>query len=292
MELKKFLRCAVMIPFLVSSAFALNIVATINPYYLIVKDMVKDVSGVSVSLLIKPGSDPHTFSPSVSDVKLLAKADIIFANGLGLDNAYLKNYKSVVYLGEYIPKDKLSKDEVHVEDEHGEEYEEGYNPHVWLSPEFLAKYIVPKIRDELSKKDARNAERYKIHTKEIITSLTNISSKFDKLLSGRKNAVVILDHPSYFYLFKKYNIDILSVEEGHVKQPSAKHIKEIVEDAKKNKLIGIFVGPQFNKSGIETISKELKRNYKILDPIGANVKSIAELFESAYKSIKEALDGK
>ncbi|MGQ9855220.1 MAG: metal ABC transporter substrate-binding protein [Fervidobacterium sp.] len=287
MELKKILRCAVMIPFLVGSVFALNIVVTINPYYLIVKDMVKDVSGVSVSLLIKPGSDPHTFSPSVSDMKVLAKADIIFANSLGLDDAYLKNYKNVVYLGDYIPKDKLSKDEVH-EDEH----EEGYNPHVWLSPEFLAKYIVPKISDELSKKDAKNAEKYKTHAKEIITSLMNISSKFDKLLSGRKNAVVILDHPSYFYLFKKYNINILSVEEGHGKQPSAKHIKEIVEEAKKNKLIGIFVGPQFNKSGIETISKELKRNYKILDPIGAKAKSITELFESAYVSIKEALDGK
>ncbi|UXF01550.1 ABC transporter substrate-binding protein [Fervidobacterium riparium] len=290
--MKKFLRCAVMIPFLVSSAFALNIVATINPYYLIVKDMVKNVSGVSVNILIKPGSDPHTFSPSVSDVKVLAKADIIFANGLGLDDAYLKNYKNVVYLGDYIPKDKLSKDEVHVEDEQGDEHEEGYNPHVWLSPEFLSKYIVPKIRDELSKKDARNAEKYKTRAKEIITSLTNISFKFDKLLSGRKNAVVILDHPSYFYLFKKYNINILSVEEGHGKQPSAKHIKEIVEEAKKNKLIGIFVGPQFNKSGIETISKELKRNYKILDPIGTNAKSITELFESAYVSIKEAFDGK
>jgi len=36
----------------------------------------------------------------------------------------------------------------------------------------------------------------------------------------------------------------------------------------------------------------LKRQYKILDPLGREAKTIADLFENAYNSIKEAVYGK
>jgi zinc transport system substrate-binding protein len=265
--------------------FGLNIVTTINPYYLIVKQIVGEK--VTVSLLIKPGSDPHTFNPTISDVKALSKADLIVANGLGLDNAYLKNYKKVLFVGEKIPSKYL------VELEEEDEHEEGtYNPHVWLSIDFLTNYIIPAIRDELVRMDRQNAKVYEENAKMIINSLKEVSKKFDQLLKDKKGAVVILEHPSYVYLFKKYGIQVLALEEGHGKEPSAGHLKNVIELAKKSNLIGVFVGPQFKAEAIRVVSSELKRQYKILDPLGREAKTIADLFENAYNSIKEAVYGK
>ncbi|WP_448374682.1 metal ABC transporter substrate-binding protein [Fervidobacterium sp.] len=268
--------------FVLSQVFSLNVVATLNPYYLIVKEMVP--SNVNVNLLIKPGSDPHTFNPTVSDVKVLSKADLIIANGLELDNSYLKKYKNVLYVGEKIPVKYLSESDDH---------DEGmYNPHVWLSIDFLVTYIIPSIRDELIRLDKTNSKLYTQNAQKIIRKLTELSKKFDELLKGKEKSVVILEHPSYLYLFRKYGIEIMSLEEGHGKEPSAKHIKSIIDKARKNNLIGIFVGPQFKAESIKVVAKELKREYKTLDPLGYNAKSIAELFENAYKSIREATYGK
>ena len=264
--------------------FSLNIATTINPYYLIVKEIT--AGKANVSLVVKPGADPHSYSPTVSDVKALSKADLIVANGLGLDNAYLKGYKNVLYLGDKIPATMLGVESGHTDDEL-----EGLNPHIWLSFDFLIKYIVPSIRDELIKVDKVNAQIYKANAQTLINSLSSLSKKFDSLLGGYKNSVVVLDHPSYFYLFRKYDILILSVEEGHDKQPTISHIKDIIAQSKKSNLLGIFVGPQFNRSAIETISKELKRRYYVLDPLGVDSQNISELFNKAYSVIKEAING-
>jgi len=277
--------------FIAATIFAssLSVVVTINPYYLLLKEIAGDT--VDLTLLIKPGSDPHTFSPTVSDVKRLAKADLIIANGLGLDDAYLKNYKNVLYLGKHIPQDLLVLDESHHQNEKDEE-SEGVNPHIWLSPEFLSEFITPVIAEELAKKDPHNAELYLSRATKLSSSLKSLSAEFDLLLSNHVDFVVILEHPSYFYLFNKYGIKVLSVEEVHGKQPSISYIKEIIQQAKNSKLLGIFVGPQFNASAIETISKELKKKYRILDPLGLNAKNILDLFEDAYRALKEAIDEK
>ncbi|MGJ8454444.1 metal ABC transporter substrate-binding protein [Pseudothermotoga sp. U03pept] len=277
--------------FIAATIFAssLSVVVTINPYYLLLKEIAGD--RVDLTLLIKPGSDPHTFSPTVSDVKKLAKADLIIANGLGLDDAYLRNYRNVLYLGKHIPQDLLASDESHHEDEKDEE-SESVNPHIWLSPDFLSDYITPVLAEELAKRDPDNAELYLSRATKLSLSLKNLSAEFDQLLSNHANSVVILEHPSYFYLFSKYGIKIFSVEEVHGRQPTISHIKEIIQQARTSKLLGIFVGPQFNVSAIETISKELKKKYRILDPLGLNAKNVLDLFEDAYRTLKEAIDEK
>ncbi|ODN30152.1 metal ABC transporter substrate-binding protein [Fervidobacterium thailandense] len=259
-----------------------RVVCTLNPYFLIVKE----ISGgkLDVGLLIKPGANPHTFSPTVNDAKMLSSANLIVANGLGVDNAYLKSYRNVLYVGERIPKEFLKSDEVHQDDEHG-----NINPHVWLYPKFLSKYIVPVIRDELSRIDPSNATLYRRNAERLIGELNKLDKRFSELLNPYRGSVVILEHPSYFYLFEFNGIELLALEEGHGKQPSTEKIKSIIKTAKEKKLLGIFVGPQFNKSAIEVVSKELGRNYYILDPLGYNVSTIVELFENAYKTLERAI---
>lgn len=279
MRFSKFIMFCLLVIFTVIS-FSNTIVATINPYYLITKEIVQDK--MDVQLLIKPGSNPHTFSPTVSDVKMLSNATLIFANGLGIDNSYLKKYKNVVYLGDAIPRNLLLQ---------GDEDEGEYNPHVWLSLDFLINYIVPKITQEVIKLDSKNKSFYEKNSNLVIASLKNISSKIDKLLSGSKGSVIILEHPSFLYFFNKYGIKVLSVEEGHGKQPSTQHIKNIINTARSSKLLGIFVGPQFDASTISTIAKELNTKHKILDPLGFTIKAqkISALFENVYLVLQESL---
>lgn len=67
-----------------SPALAQVPVAATTP---ILADLVREVGGqrVSVESVVPPGADPHTFEPTPSTAKALAKSRLLFANGLGLE---------------------------------------------------------------------------------------------------------------------------------------------------------------------------------------------------------------
>ena len=80
---------------LTSSAFAqsdtteplpvLNVVTTTG----MVKDMVVNIGGdrVAVEAIMKEGVDPHLYQPTAADVRKVLAADLVFANGLNLEDA-------------------------------------------------------------------------------------------------------------------------------------------------------------------------------------------------------------
>ncbi len=53
----------------------------------IVGDVVRSIAGDSVELtvLLKPGQNPHSYEPSPKDIAALENADIVFLNGAGLE---------------------------------------------------------------------------------------------------------------------------------------------------------------------------------------------------------------
>lgn len=63
-------------------------------------------------------------------------------------------------------------------------------------------------------------------------------------------------HPTLGYFLKNYDLKEIAVEYDG-KEPSAKQIQEIIEEAKEHNIKTILVQPQFPKQSIEVISKEI-----------------------------------
>ncbi len=270
-------------------SFGLNIVATINPYYLLVRDIVKGTDA-KVTLLVKPNMNPHTFSLTVTDARNLEKADLIIANGLELEPYFEKYEKKVVYLSKFIPEKYLIAEEHHDDEEHDEEQEHGeYNPHLWFSPKLVREYIIPGIMKTLTNLDSKNKLAYEKNAKELTGSLEKVEKEFDSLLKNYKDGVLIINHPSTVYLTAPYGIETLALEEGHGKETSIKHIKEIIEKAKNRKAVGIFAEKNFNTKLLEPIEKELKKKSVILDTLGTSAKSTLEYYNNLLKAFQNAV---
>jgi len=273
------------VAFLLTISFGLSVVATINPYYLILKDLLAG-SNSELSLLVKPSTNPHTFSPTISDVKRLTSADIIFANGLELE-PYLKSYKAVIYLSDFVPRELLlyeSEEQNHEGESHGQ-----INPHIWVSPQLVKDYILPTMVKVLSEKDPKNKETFEKNAERLNEFLTDIVNRFDEILNGYERGVLVITHPSNVYLTGPYGIETLSLEEGHGKDPSAKKVREIIEKAKDGKLLGIFAEAQFNVELLNLMAKELKREIVILDPLGINAKGTLEYYKDLLKAFERAI---
>ncbi len=59
-------------------------IATLSP---ILTEIAEEVGGpdVAVTGILAPGVDPHTFEPSPSDLRIITRADLVLASGLGLE---------------------------------------------------------------------------------------------------------------------------------------------------------------------------------------------------------------
>lgn len=255
------------ISFLVSTIFSLNIVCTINPYYLLVKELVADKA--EVSLLLKPGVNPHIYSLKVSDVKLLNSADLIIANGYLEPYLDKFNNNNVFYISNSIPK-------ILIEHE---------NPHFWLDPFFVKYYIIPAIVQKLSDLDPANKNFFEENAKNIINEIDKfIFESFDVLRNI--NGKILVHHPSFYYYFKEFGIEIYWIEEGHNTSTS---IKELLNIIKSQNIAAIFSEIQQSNKEIETISKELGKKYFVLDPLGVDSKTFMELYYKNLNEIRKAV---
>jgi len=96
---------------------------------------------VTVSSLVPLGADPHTWEPSPREAGLVARAELVVANGAGFDDWLLPLVKSAARPG--IPLLQLSERLVPDVDHHDHGHGHGHtaDPHLWLSVPNAVAYV-------------------------------------------------------------------------------------------------------------------------------------------------------
>ena len=120
-----------------------------------IADMVRNVVGdkAEVTALMGPGVDPHLYKASLSDLKQLSNADIIFYSGLHLEGKMgevfhkLSRTKNVVAVSDGIPKDQLllADSANHIPD-----------PHIWFDVT-LWRFCLQKVKVTLIKNSPKDS---------------------------------------------------------------------------------------------------------------------------------------
>ena len=118
---------------------SVRIVATTN----VLGDLVSQIVGdrAQVQALMPVGVDPHEFQPSSSQVAAMAQADLVVANGLGLEEGILDllttlegDGANVLWVGELVEPLPFDREGGICNVSDGEMAEGSCDPHVWLDP--------------------------------------------------------------------------------------------------------------------------------------------------------------
>lgn len=227
----------------------------------VLADAAEEVGGdrVRVEALIPAGSDPHTFEPVPSDVTLISEADIVFANGLGLEEATLELIEanlpdgvSLVELAESAAEkgiEILDGDEARVEDASGQDDgddQEGGNPHLWLDPEAMKEYA-DIIRENLSVVDAEGAagygERYESYRDELDEAERYLMERAGTVPAEYR--VLVTTHDAFPYLARAIGFEIgavVTVSPGQ--EPSPQAVAEISRTIAETGVPAVFREPQ------------------------------------------------
>lgn len=192
-----------------------NIVVTVFPEYDWVMNVIGDLSEeYEVNLLLKNGSDLHSYQPSTKDMASISSCDMfIYVGGesdfwveKALENPMNKN-RTVINLMEILGTRAIEED-----GEEGEEPE--YDEHVWLSLK-NAVLFSKHICTELSRIDDKNTKKYLENTSNYLSRLTELDEQYSKVVNESSfNTLIVADRFPFAYLCKDYNIQYYAAFDG------------------------------------------------------------------------------
>jgi len=236
----------------------LQVVAT----YSIVYDIVKNVGGdlVDVYSLAPIGSDPHQYDPLPADVALTTDADVVFYNGLNLEEGnawFTKLMETAGKTGADAPVFRVSEGVepmlLNSKDHLGEE-----DPHAWLDVRNGIKYV-ENVRKSLKKIDPENANRYDENADAYITELKTlheeIMEKMNKIPEERR--VLVTSEGAFKYFSEAYDFNaayIWEINSHHEGTPE--QLTNIISTINEEKVQALFLETSIDPRSMEMVSRE------------------------------------
>ncbi len=210
---------------------------------------------------------PHDLSePAEHHLKLAAKADVLFLNGLGIDDKLGEKIKSSVKpdlnlfaLGSKLGENDLLEGECkHEHHKAGEPHHHPTDPHVWLGPS-QAKKMVAMIRDELKRIDPAHADGYDARAAAYIARLDQLERDGKKLLEGKTEKRLLTHHDSLQYFTEAFGLRIVGFITNEGIEPGGERLKKIIADCEKYGCRIIAIEPQYPRnSAAATILSSLQ----------------------------------
>ncbi len=245
------------------AATKLRVLTTVAPITSIVANVAGDRA--EVAGIIPEGQDSHTFEPKPSAAKAMAQADVIFVNGLKLEDptkelaaANLKQGAQIVELGTVT----LSPDQ-YIYDFSFPKDGGKPNPHLWTNPPMAACYA--RIAESvLSRADPANAATYKRNGDAFATKIEAL----DDAMKAATATLAIGDrklltyHDAYAYFANHYGWKVIgAVQVSSFEDPTPKEVASLITQIRAEKVRAVFGSEVFPSPVLAQIAKEAGTKY-------------------------------
>jgi ABC-type Zn uptake system ZnuABC Zn-binding protein ZnuA len=240
----------------------LKVVATTS----IVGDVAALVGGkqIELSVLLPLGADPHSFELSPQDVAAVSEADLIFANGAGLET-FLDNLiesagaqDKVVEVSEGIDFQESAGELEASEEEH--DHAAGIDPHTWTDPNNVMVWL-QNIEAALSARDPAHASVYRANAEhyrgELVALDAWIREQVEQIPPAQRK--IVTDHLQFGYFAAQYGFEqVGAILPGFstLAQPSAQEMAALEDAIASLQVKAIFVGHNFNPSLAERVAED------------------------------------
>jgi ABC-type Zn uptake system ZnuABC Zn-binding protein ZnuA len=241
----------------------LTVVATTS----IVADVVSNIGGehINVDILLPVGADPHSFDPTPQDIAKVADADIVFANGAGLEIFIAHLLESANAEEKMIEVSEgimlLEHPNAEVEDDDHDDHEgELGDPHTWTDPNNVIIWV-ENIEAALSKADPANAQSYATNAIAYKTELEEIDSWIREEIAQipEENRKIVTDHRLIGYYVDEYGLEMAgAIIPGYssLSEPSAQELAAIEDAIGDLGVSAIFVGNTVNSNLSERVAED------------------------------------
>ena len=240
-----------------------NVATTVSP----ITNIVQHIGGshTCVTGIVPEGTNSHTFEPAPSDAAVLADADIVFINGLHLEeptkdlaDANVQPGVPIISLGEEtITPDRYIYDFSFPQ-------EAGLpNPHLWTDPLYAKRYG-EIVKDELSKVDPANAADYRTNDDAFAKRIDQLDKLVREVTATvpPENRKLLTYHDSFPYFAREYGWQIIgAIQPSDFADPTPQDVAALIEQIKQEHVPAIFGSEVFPSPVLEQIAGETGAHY-------------------------------
>lgn len=153
--------------------------------------------------------------------------------------------------------------------EHQHHHEHHTDPHIWVSPGNI-RIIIETIYENLSELLPDKKERIRQNYIEFDNELAVIQKEIHTKLSELDNRAFLIYHPFLGYFAHEFSLKQIAIEmEG--KEPTMRHIQNIIETANVHQVKTIFVQEGFSDKSARMIADEIGAVTISLNPMEYDV---------------------
>jgi ABC-type Zn uptake system ZnuABC Zn-binding protein ZnuA len=239
----------------------LKVATTVAPITSIVANIVGDRADVEG--IVPEGTNSHTFEPKPSVAELLSTADVIYINGLVLEEPTrelaednLKDGAAIVELGtKTIPRDE------YIYDFSFPKSEGKPNPHLWTDPT-LARRYAEIVKDDMSERDPDNAGYYATNYRKFSALVDELDRAMRTTFATVPNRELLTYHDAYAYFAKTYDWKVIgAIQVSDFEDPTPREVADLIEQVRSEGVPAIFGSEVFPSPVLAQIGRETGVRY-------------------------------
>jgi zinc/manganese transport system substrate-binding protein len=282
------------------------VVATTSIWGDVVSQLVGDAADVEV--LIPRGADSHDYEPTSREVALLQEADLVVANGLGLENGLVDVLESastdganILEVAPLVDPSPFAAPE-HQDHEHEDEaHDHGdLDPHVWFDLTRVS-IAAERIAEQLSEVDdsvdwvARAAE----YSEELLQADEEAMSILEVVAEADRRMVT--NHEALGYFADRFDFEVIGVVipgGSTLADPSSSELAALVEEMQHEGVTTIFAETTSPTRLAEAVAAEVGEDVAVVelyteslgDP-GSGAETLIDLVVSNARLVADAVAG-
>jgi zinc transport system substrate-binding protein len=272
-----------------AQAAPLSVTVTILPQ----KFFVERIGGehVRVAVLVGPGQSPETFEPLPRQMATLSGSSLFYRIGVPFEDVWIEGLRSthpgLVFLD---AREGITLREMEPAGGHHHDYDHhgahaSADPHIWLNPANV-RIMIDHLRDQLIALDPQHAADYRENHARFTNELIQLEQSIQAQLAPLKGRRFMVFHPSWGYFADAFHLKQLPIEsEG--KEPGARTLMRLIDQARRESIKVIFVQQQFSTSQAKALANAIDGQLITLDPLAesyfVNMRKVAAAISEAYQ---------
>lgn len=239
------------------SGGVLDVVATTS----MLADLIKSIGGehVVVTGLMGPGVDPHLYQASAGDVTRMARAGILFYNGLHLEGKMADVFQQMHRRD--IPTVAVAEESVDDADLlESSAFQGNYDPHIWFDVSLWIR-AAETVKNTLSAQDPDNRADYEANFEayrdELLELDEYVRRRVEELPEDRR--ILITSHDAFGYFGRAYGFEVRGLQGiSTATEAGTADVQRLVEYVVERRIPAMFIESSVSPKGIEAVREAVR----------------------------------
>jgi zinc transport system substrate-binding protein len=239
--------------------------------------LVRRIAGdaVDVEVMVPPGADPHTYEPTIKQMRAASRAALYVKVG----------HPNFAFERVWFERFTAENPSLQVVDGTKGVTRLSGDPHLWVAPAAMHTMAI-HVASALAKIDPSHATDYSANLVRVESEIDSVDRDIRATLAPFAGRSFFVFHPAWGYFAEAYGLVQVAIEhEG--KSPTADELARVVARAKAQHVRVIFVQPQTTEQSAVVVAEEIGGQVVPLDPLAYdwadNMRHVAQTLREVFE---------